>query len=124
MLLVSLTDGKVFVRGGFPIGSKQSKKDSPGGWKLMSVIRENRRARERHARDVACLLLARPFFLVPTSSKGLQRRLCGKLVRKGKKEAGSHLHKAPFLSLHSLVQHKLSSGTIPPGSHSSPFSTL
>ena len=44
--------------------------------------------------------------------------------RKEKKEAGSHLHKAPFLSLHLLVQHKLSSGTIPPGSHSSPSSNL
>ena len=44
--------------------------------------------------------------------------------RKEKKEAGSHLHKAPFLSLQSLVQHKLSSGTIPPGSHSSPSSNL
>ena len=44
--------------------------------------------------------------------------------RKGKKEAGRHLHKAPFLSLQSLVQHKLSSATIPPGSQSSPFSTL
>ena len=33
--------------------------------------RENGRARGRHA----CLLLARPFFLVPTTSKRLLRRL-------------------------------------------------
>ena len=34
--------------------------------------RENGRARGRHA----CLLLARPFFLVPTTCKRLLRRLC------------------------------------------------
>ena len=43
--------------------------------------RENGRARGRHARGegasfpLACLLLARPFFLVPTTSKRLLRRL-------------------------------------------------
>ena len=43
--------------------------------------RENGRARGRHARcegassPLACLLLARPFFLVPTTSKRLLRRL-------------------------------------------------
>ena len=37
---------------------------------------ENGRARGRHARgEGACLLLARPFFLVPTTSKRLLRRL-------------------------------------------------
>ena len=45
--------------------------------------RENGRARGRHARaeeassPLACLLLARPFFLVPTTSKRLLRRLSG-----------------------------------------------
>ena len=43
--------------------------------------RENGRARGRHARGegasspLACLLLARPFFLVPTTCKRLLRRL-------------------------------------------------
>ena len=39
--------------------------------------RESRRERGRHARTspLACLLLARPFFLVPTNSKRLLRRL-------------------------------------------------
>ena len=37
--------------------------------------RENGRAQGRHARGLACLLLARPFFLVPTTSKRLLRRL-------------------------------------------------
>ena len=41
--------------------------------------RENEHARGRHARGatspLACLLLARPFFLVPTTSKRLLRRL-------------------------------------------------
>ena len=43
--------------------------------------RENGHARGRHARGegasspLACLLLARPFFLVPTTSKRLLRRL-------------------------------------------------
>ena len=41
--------------------------------------RENERARGRHTRGatspLACLLLARPFFLVPTTSKRLLRRL-------------------------------------------------
>ena len=42
--------------------------------------RENGRARGRHAKGeapspLACLLLARPFFLVPTTSKRLLRRL-------------------------------------------------
>ena len=42
---------------------------------------ENGRARGRHARGegapspLACLLLARPFFLVPTTSKRLLRKL-------------------------------------------------
>ena len=44
--------------------------------------RENGRARGRHARGatspLACLLLARPFFLVPTTSKRLLRRLTTK----------------------------------------------
>ena len=53
----------------------------------MEVVgeRENGRARGRHAKGegpparapspLACLLLARPFFLVPTTSKRLLRRL-------------------------------------------------
>ena len=42
--------------------------------RCMKVVgeRENGRARGRHT----CLLLARPFFLVPTTSKRLLRRLC------------------------------------------------
>ena len=41
--------------------------------------RENGRARERHA-CLACLLLARPFFLVPSTSKRLLRRLSSLMV--------------------------------------------
>ena len=45
-----------------------------GAWMEVAGERENGRARGRHARG-ACLLLARPFFLVPTNCKRLLRRL-------------------------------------------------
>ena len=73
-------------------------------------MKERTGARERHARGegapspLACLLLARPFFLVPTTSKRLLRRL------------KTALPPTPFLSsasLFCLFFSVLHSGTLP-----------
>ena len=72
--------------------------------------RENERARGRHARGegasspLACLLLARPFFLVPTTSKRMLPWIIERLDRKLADVIGSNIVEKCDVTLSRAIQ--------------------
>ena len=85
---VSVKQGLTVLEFSVPSSSLRSRRLEVAG------ERENGRARGRHA----CLLLARPFLLVPTTSKPLLRRLPERIKKKGFGWSRSCAERAKWIS--------------------------